>query len=1377
MGWLGKVFGKDKDAKKPSADGRHRASASGDSDEWVTLDRLHVSHELLHPHHAFVNMAWDPVRRVLLLCTRDTLWVVGRGWAHRRYRIKSDGRAAPVVRWMQSAPVALVRTPQCITLVDIKRGITYMHTLRLKDQYTFTAAATVVGEAWVLCARSDGVFQALSAEAKITKLSIDLFDIPGAVMPGADSAASAAITEIIPRMFHKQIVVVYSERSGFIQVNYIRQEVLNRFMPPQGTAMTCVVPCSIDKYLLGGTRCGKVVVWKMNDAPKNKESLALPPMLVVPAKVPRAVLGVECYGSGSEDIIFCRYTTGGAVVSAELRPKDKLPGAAKVVVLCDGEDEWDGPVCGTAAEHWPERTRAPSHMFLLRGGAIRVLAKVGAVWTVQNVAPFPQHVDVSGCLLVDPPGDVIPDADRAAFPYKVGGKDVGGRDPLAQLAVEHSKTERLLIGWGGGATVAIKTAPASDFLVGPVPAFETPAPEGCDEAAGPVQVSPAAYGSALLTCSQGAVRWTDLATQSTRDLDIPGYAVTCACHVAEPLHCVFFGTADAQVGVLPLHAHSRDERVALHPGECVVVSLEKPGVSVDSIAAFHVDGQWTVTASYSVVLGHHAPPTPQRGGPASPTGTPPMRHSFAGSAASPPASVQSTPKQRHHTDPVTPHSMHSHVAHSPPSARSARRGSDRMMPVHPPSSPTGSQASSVSALLTTSTEIAVLVFDPTASTDAVTPGGGATPAQGSFATSGRQASQLSTAPSLPDNSFQSAPRLLRRVGEYVVSDGSAMPKRAGVLLSTELVCQWKQEMTDEADATRALLLNGGASPWPTMLPSTLCDVVVLLKFPHGVFASDDDSLAGSSVNAESFAKRATHSRRRHRQVPTLPEEGFMQTRLKDTSGNDALVITARRADVLGHVAITIEWRGAGIVPEGDAASCHVMKSARADVVPVSTEEDTVVAVRVPWEGAYAYAVSFASADCYVRPRPDEVFAAMKAVAGTPNVSNTDEKPSGQVWKCLGTAQAVIYRDKDAGSQQRHAVASAICEPDGALAGAMFFEAPDDDDDDDAIDIPHLEVVGRDDKRNLTPPPPPTTYALHTLLVKTGHETVQQVKLSVQHDPRCPPLKVGFSSPFTMKPPTYQDPAERVLAVKIAEMPRFGMCGVFLGPAAVHIVQLPLPVGVAAPLLTHKSPALAKLRTFAVDVSPPRIHLIVFGRQQRVVHLIVTQDDGVATLPHAPAPDLLHEAASGGPFMAVAAAPEIRPQVKAPGMGMLTLKGMFKGHDKEVREVDRLVRELVEESFNDFTARIFTPTQRDKFDKEREKRRKELLGSSSPAKAGPSGAAGDAMDAMDRNKQLVNERGQKVGDLRDVTANMDNEASNFLSAIEEYNKKQKAKSWF
>ena len=48
------------------------------------------------------------------------------------------------------------------------------------------------------------------------------------------------------------------------------------------------------------------------------------------------------------------------------------------------------------------------------------------------------------------------------------------------------------------------------------------------------------------------------------------------------------------------------------------------------------------------------------------------------------------------------------------------------------------------------------------------------------------------------------------------------------------------------------------------------------------------------------------------------------------------------------------------------------------------------------------------------------------------------------------------------------------------------------------------------------------------------------------------------------------------------------------------------------------------------------------------------------------------------------------------MGLMTMKGMFKNHDKEVAAVEELFAKTVEESFDAFTDRVLPEDQKRKY---------------------------------------------------------------------------------
>ena len=48
------------------------------------------------------------------------------------------------------------------------------------------------------------------------------------------------------------------------------------------------------------------------------------------------------------------------------------------------------------------------------------------------------------------------------------------------------------------------------------------------------------------------------------------------------------------------------------------------------------------------------------------------------------------------------------------------------------------------------------------------------------------------------------------------------------------------------------------------------------------------------------------------------------------------------------------------------------------------------------------------------------------------------------------------------------------------------------------------------------------------------------------------------------------------------------------------------------------------------------------------------------------------------------------------MGTLTMKSMYKFHEREVQQVNELVAKIIEETFDDFTSRILPEDQKKKY---------------------------------------------------------------------------------
>ena len=251
-------------------DGSKAGPKAGDAAaeaEVVDAPALHVTHALEHTVKDVKALAWDATRSLLVISTVDTVWVVGQGWGQRRFRVIGEDEVVVSLHVMRLRPCAVLCTSHRLRVIDYDEGLVYLNTA-VPSRFTFTAAASLVSETWVFVGRSDGVVQGLDASASRTQCEFSAAEL--CRHPSALDTASKAITLLISRMFHKQIVILHSEMTGLCQFNFARKELLNRFALPKDAEMASATMCAIDKYLLVGLKDGRISLWKANDEPRNK---------------------------------------------------------------------------------------------------------------------------------------------------------------------------------------------------------------------------------------------------------------------------------------------------------------------------------------------------------------------------------------------------------------------------------------------------------------------------------------------------------------------------------------------------------------------------------------------------------------------------------------------------------------------------------------------------------------------------------------------------------------------------------------------------------------------------------------------------------------------------------------------------------------------------------------------------------------------------------------------------------------------------------------------------------------------------------------------------------------------------------------------------
>eukprot|EP01059_Diplonema_ambulator_P035141 TRINITY_DN8178_c0_g1_i1.p1 TRINITY_DN8178_c0_g1~~TRINITY_DN8178_c0_g1_i1.p1 ORF type:complete len:1174 (+),score=270.35 TRINITY_DN8178_c0_g1_i1:45-3524(+) len=530
----------------------------------------HLGHSLGSPQ----LVVWDGARNVLIAASQQLVWVIGQGWCKRRFRLCDDEGEVVALTAMVDKPSCVVCTTNSVAVLDYDTGL--MHTcVAVPGQYTFTSATTPVSHTWTVLGRSDGVVQGIDVNASQTSFKFDLKDIPNASI---NNEAPADVTHVISRMFHRQIVIVNSKRTGICQINLVRKELLGRFTVPDDTELTSLAMCAIDKYLLAGISDGRVVVWKANDEPKNKRDFIVPRMMVVHALLPLPITGIECYGSGTEDIIPCRWMAGGRVIEARLKPKEKSPRDVSLNCIYEGSTElqFTGRLCGMVTTPWPERTEPPQAMFLTTESSLYCItySPTTSSWATTCVTQMMLPKPVMSAILVP---SFIPEllshAPRVnTFPWNAGGK--------SDFASKKSDASLIISCDAHGSLAASKVLLSHDAIC-PQPLRVL---DDCNTTVSdaPGSVAQALQGNVILTCNNGRLHWIDMITLNMLHIDTCGEEATCAQFVSSPLNAFFIGTHS---GVIVVKAPGVDP-----------ISVSVSSTPITSLAVAQCGSEWVISA-------------------------------------------------------------------------------------------------------------------------------------------------------------------------------------------------------------------------------------------------------------------------------------------------------------------------------------------------------------------------------------------------------------------------------------------------------------------------------------------------------------------------------------------------------------------------------------------------------------------------------------------------------------------------------------------------------------------------------------------------------------------------------------------------------------
>eukprot|EP01061_Rhynchopus_euleeides_P016890 TRINITY_DN2822_c0_g1_i3.p1 TRINITY_DN2822_c0_g1~~TRINITY_DN2822_c0_g1_i3.p1 ORF type:complete len:1238 (+),score=326.99 TRINITY_DN2822_c0_g1_i3:184-3714(+) len=1172
-----------------------------------------VSHVLNHDITEVRAVAWDPVRQVLVVAAGDTVWIIGQGWTKRRFRILTDDSEILTLQVQRSAPAVVVATPKKVNIIDYQTGITHLNHAR--DPYLFTSAAALISENWILVGRSDGIIQGLDDSASTTQLQFNLTN--SCPHPEQPATVDPSVTLLLSRMFHKQVVIAHSQRTGLCQYNYIRNELLNRFACPKGSEIQTATMCAMDKYLVGGLKDGRISLWKTQDEPRNKRTFELPPMLIVPALSFEPVYQLECYGSGTEDVVPCRWLSGSRLVEGTLRPKEKMPTALTMQVVFEGPEGTGKVKCGLTGSGWPERTEMPSQVVTATDtdGRLQILASDDGTQTkfhssklspLNSVSPV-----VSTVLIPAHRSELLALSVRSnVFPWNGGGRS---------QFVGDTKNAALLLGCGLDGSITLMKAILSRDAIAPhlLRALDI-CNASCHTSPGTTPLrgclTPTHHGGSLLSCAGGHLHWVDMVTLQSTAVDLQGLKATCAEFVGAPLHRLFVGTADGKVAVL-----GGDSPVQ------VVVEGTSGTSEIISLKVSQVQSKWTIDVLFVNSLG--------------------------------------------------------------------------------------------------ATELAVLLYDPNAPPEAMDdPDGPLTPTAegGAHSDPNSPGFEVVLPAPLP-------PRPLRSMGVYTVSSGAS----AGVPslhVATHAKTSAPLEPASPTIANQVsniVAFNKGSRTKPIAVPPTDTETVIVLRL-------SDSSLDNGDVQASLF----------------------------DLSGAEFMQVKLSRAEKPGTVKVVVEWFEAPF-----AAERNVIQLAEADEVPLVVGEDTVLALCVAFEGA-SIAI-FSSVDSEHVPTDAEVAASLQRY-----VSLGQKLNGGPMWALKEVHPLLVMNEKEV--CQKSAVASATLRPENSLKGLQVFE---DVTNPDAGTTAVLKCVKPDDEAAHFVPTVSQDHNLLAAVVVASTGTVHQVLHEAEPNRRrCVTLRL--SAPLRIGADVVTASSVRLYAEH--EVYQATLAFVVSG-TTLHVVRLPIPEsGAAKPLLSYTHPGVEGLSLDVEKGEDKKLHIIGMGDKHSLLHLIAEPSaDGLTMY------DIAENCEKQGPFKGLAKLPP-RPQVKPPGMGLMTMKNMYKNHDKEVQQVDVLISNVVEETFDDFTSRILPDDQKKKMMDEMQQNRKELFGDAAPqesqsSQSAQTRAAGSAVsetkDIMDKNKLMLQERGEKLEKLADNTAKVQEESKNFLEAIKEHNRKQAAKKWW
>ena len=318
-------------------------------------------------------------------------------------------------------------------------------------------------------------------------------------------------------------------------------------------------------------------------------------MLVVPALTHAPVKSIECYGSGTEDIIPCRWITPDRMVEGVLRPKEKMPQAVAVDVVHESQQAFGSAMCGLVSTPWPERAELPSQVVVVDEADSTLQVLVQDEEAVKRFHPAhlthlaaQSHITATVIVPSHRP-DLLAHSIRSnVFPWRAGGR--------SQFAGD-MQSASLVLGCGRDGSLTVLKALLDKDAIAPylLRAFDTcnAAAIGNEAVPVPGSLTASPSGDVLLSCSGGLLHRVDMITLNATPVPTDGHLATCACMVGHPVTRLFVGTTEGKLLVI---AAGQEKLVYTVEG---AEGLSVSSVSVSCVAR----GCWAVNVMFVNKLG------------------------------------------------------------------------------------------------------------------------------------------------------------------------------------------------------------------------------------------------------------------------------------------------------------------------------------------------------------------------------------------------------------------------------------------------------------------------------------------------------------------------------------------------------------------------------------------------------------------------------------------------------------------------------------------------------------------------------------------------------------------------------------------------------